>query len=125
MRDAKGVNFYSVDFLLLFVMYFMLYYLVMIGKKMSYFPWNWKSRYTTEGCKYLYEIDARINDMSRLMEGQDSYVIDSTNYGNVSRYINHRWVKHSKFYLMIEKLVITSIDEYIYTQMKTKFFELR
>lgn len=59
------------------------------------------------------------------MEGQDSYVIDATNYGNVSRYINHRWVKNSKFYLMIEKLVITSIDEYIYTQMKTKFFELR
>lgn len=30
--------------------------------------------------------------MNRLMEGQESYVIDATNYGNVSRYINHRWV---------------------------------
>ncbi|XP_047960217.1 histone-lysine N-methyltransferase SUVR5-like isoform X1 [Salvia hispanica] len=48
-----------------------------------------RSRYSTEGCGYFYEIDARINDMSRLMEGQVSYVIDATNYGNVSRYINH------------------------------------
>ncbi|KAL1538912.1 [histone H3]-lysine(4) N-trimethyltransferase [Salvia divinorum] len=48
-----------------------------------------RSRYCTVGCGYFYEIDARINDMSRLMEGQVSYVIDATNYGNVSRYINH------------------------------------
>lgn len=50
----------------------------------------WKSRYGTEGCRYFYEIDARINDMSRLIEGQVPYVIDATNHGNVSRYINHR-----------------------------------
>ncbi|TQD72798.1 hypothetical protein C1H46_041671 [Malus baccata] len=39
---------------------------------------------------YLYEIDAHVNDMSRLVEGQAHHVIDSTNYGNVSRFINHR-----------------------------------
>ncbi|KAL3833410.1 hypothetical protein ACJIZ3_008146 [Penstemon smallii] len=48
-----------------------------------------RNRYGTEGCKYFYEIDAHINDMSRLIEDQVPYVIDATNYGNVSRYINH------------------------------------
>ncbi|KAH6774682.1 hypothetical protein C2S51_013086 [Perilla frutescens var. frutescens] len=48
-----------------------------------------RNRCGTEGCRYFYEIDARINDMSRLIEGQVPYVIDATNYGNVSRYINH------------------------------------
>lgn len=47
-------------------------------------------RYGNEGCNYLYEIDAHINDMSRLIEGQVRYVIDATKYGNVSRFINHR-----------------------------------
>lgn len=47
-------------------------------------------RYGKDGCGYLYEVDAHINDMSRLVEGQVNYVIDSTNYGNVSRFINHR-----------------------------------
>lgn len=49
-----------------------------------------KSRYGEEGCKYFYEIDAHVNDMSRLVEEQVTYVIDATNSGNVSRYINHR-----------------------------------
>ncbi|XP_048334681.2 histone-lysine N-methyltransferase SUVR5 isoform X3 [Ziziphus jujuba] len=48
-----------------------------------------RKRYGTEGCSYLYEIDAHINDMSRLIEGQARYVIDATKYGNVSRFINH------------------------------------
>lgn len=48
------------------------------------------NRYGRDGCAYLLEIDAHINDMSRLVEGQSPYVIDATNYGNVSRYINHR-----------------------------------
>ncbi|KAK6154892.1 hypothetical protein DH2020_009140 [Rehmannia glutinosa] len=48
-----------------------------------------RNRYGEEGCKYFYEIDAHSNDMSRLIEGQVPYVIDATNYGNVSRYINH------------------------------------
>jgi hypothetical protein len=47
-------------------------------------------RYGKEGCSYLYEIDAHVNDMSRLIEGQVRYVIDATKYGNVSRFINHR-----------------------------------
>lgn len=47
-------------------------------------------RYGNEGCNYLYEIDAHINDMSRLIEGQVRHVIDATIYGNVSRFINHR-----------------------------------
>ncbi|CAA0840892.1 Histone-lysine N-methyltransferase SUVR5 [Striga hermonthica] len=48
-----------------------------------------RNRYGEEGCGYFYEIDAHINDMSRLIEGQVPYVIDATNYGNISRYINH------------------------------------
>ncbi|XP_062154230.1 histone-lysine N-methyltransferase SUVR5 isoform X2 [Alnus glutinosa] len=48
-----------------------------------------RHRYRKEGCSYLYDIDAHMNDMSRLMEGQVPYVIDATNYGNVSRFINH------------------------------------
>lgn len=48
-----------------------------------------RKRYGEEGCNYLYEIDAHSNDMSRLIEEQDPYVIDATTYGNVSRYLNH------------------------------------
>ncbi|KAG9159334.1 hypothetical protein Leryth_017962 [Lithospermum erythrorhizon] len=51
-----------------------------------------RTRYLKYGeahCHYFYEIDAQVNDISRLIEGQGSYVIDATNYGNVSRYINH------------------------------------
>ncbi|XP_073061869.1 histone-lysine N-methyltransferase SUVR5-like isoform X1 [Primulina eburnea] len=48
-----------------------------------------RNSYGKEGCRYFYEIDARINDMSRLIEGQAPYVVDATNYGNVSRFINH------------------------------------
>ncbi|KAM3363600.1 histone-lysine N-methyltransferase SUVR5 isoform X2 [Capsicum galapagoense] len=48
-----------------------------------------RNRYGAEGCRYFLEIDAHIDDMSRLIEGQSPYVIDATNYGNVSRYINH------------------------------------
>ncbi|XP_029127593.1 histone-lysine N-methyltransferase SUVR5 isoform X3 [Cajanus cajan] len=46
-------------------------------------------RYGTEHCSYFYNIDARVNDMSRLIEGQAQYVIDATKFGNVSRFINH------------------------------------
>ncbi|CAK9185457.1 unnamed protein product [Ilex paraguariensis] len=49
-----------------------------------------RNRYGREAGWYFYEIDGHINDMSRLIEGQVPYVIDATNYGNVSRYINHR-----------------------------------
>lgn len=38
----------------------------------------------------MFEIDARLNDMVRLIEGEALYIIDATKYGNVSRYINHR-----------------------------------
>ncbi|KAI3669886.1 hypothetical protein L6452_41348 [Arctium lappa] len=48
-----------------------------------------RHRYGTEDCRFIYEIDARVNDMIRLIEGEASYAIDATKYGNVSRYINH------------------------------------
>lgn len=38
----------------------------------------------------MFKVDAHINDMGRMIEGQIPYVIDSTKYGNVSRFINHR-----------------------------------
>lgn len=47
-----------------------------------------QSRYN-QGCSYMCNIDAHINDMSRFIEGQDRYAIDATAYGNVSRFINH------------------------------------
>ncbi|KAL2348457.1 hypothetical protein Fmac_002457 [Flemingia macrophylla] len=50
---------------------------------------NRQKRYGTEHCSYFYNIDARVNDMSRLIEGQAQYVIDATKFGNVSRFINH------------------------------------
>ena len=48
------------------------------------------TRYGAEHCSYLYDIDARVNDMGRLIEEQAQYVIDATKFGNVSRFINHR-----------------------------------
>ncbi|XP_023744277.1 histone-lysine N-methyltransferase SUVR5 [Lactuca sativa] len=48
-----------------------------------------RHRYDREGCGFIYEIDARINDMIRLIEGEAPYAIDATKFGNVSRYINH------------------------------------
>ena len=93
MRDAAGVKFCPIDLfgIVCHVLTFLFSYLWL--KWFIYVPLSLslENRYSTEGCGYFYEIDARINDMSRLMEGQVSYVIDATNYGNVSRYINHRW----------------------------------
>ncbi|KHN36168.1 Histone-lysine N-methyltransferase SUVR5 [Glycine soja] len=48
-----------------------------------------RKRYGAEHCSYLYDIDARVNDMGRLIEEQAQYVIDATKFGNVSRFINH------------------------------------
>ncbi|KAE9614368.1 putative histone-lysine N-methyltransferase transcription factor C2H2 family [Lupinus albus] len=50
---------------------------------------NRRKRYGKENCSYLYDINGHVNDMSRLIEGQAKYVIDSTIYGNVSRFINN------------------------------------
>lgn len=46
-------------------------------------------RGSKENCSYFLDIDARANHMSRLVEGHPRYVIDSTTYGNVSRFINN------------------------------------
>nr|XP_043614792.1 histone-lysine N-methyltransferase SUVR5 [Erigeron canadensis]XP_043614793.1 histone-lysine N-methyltransferase SUVR5 [Erigeron canadensis] len=48
-----------------------------------------RHRHGIQGCSFIYEIDARVNDMVRLIEGEATYAIDATKYGNVSRYINH------------------------------------
>ncbi|KAI4314897.1 hypothetical protein L6164_027760 [Bauhinia variegata] len=50
---------------------------------------NRRKRYNREGCNYFLDIGAHINDMGRLIERQDRYVIDTSRYGNVSRFINH------------------------------------
>lgn len=47
-------------------------------------------RYGGESWGYFYDIDAHSSDMSRSIGGQVPYIIDAMNYGNVSRYINHR-----------------------------------
>ncbi|KAI7744881.1 hypothetical protein M8C21_027216, partial [Ambrosia artemisiifolia] len=49
-----------------------------------------RARLGREACSFIYEIDARVNDMIRLMDGEATYAIDATKYGNVSRYLNHR-----------------------------------
>ncbi|CAH2061333.1 unnamed protein product [Thlaspi arvense] len=49
-----------------------------------------RSQYGKEGCSYIHDIDANINDIGRLIEGDTDYVIDATTHGNVSRFINHR-----------------------------------
>ncbi|KAL8231386.1 hypothetical protein R6Q57_001164 [Mikania cordata] len=48
-----------------------------------------RHRLGREDCSFIYEIDASVNDMIRLIEGEATYAIDATKYGNVSRYINH------------------------------------
>lgn len=65
-----------------------------------------RKRYGEEGCSYLYEIDAYCNDMSRLIEEQDPYVIDATTYGNVSRYINHSCLPN----LTNHQVIVESMD---------------
>ncbi|XP_027151736.1 histone-lysine N-methyltransferase SUVR5 isoform X1 [Coffea eugenioides] len=65
-----------------------------------------RNRYGNDSCRFLYEIDAQINDISRLTEGQVSFVIDTTNYGNVSRYINHSCSPN----LVNHQVIVESMD---------------
>ncbi|KAK7359933.1 hypothetical protein VNO77_01902 [Canavalia gladiata] len=46
-------------------------------------------RYSKEHCSYFYNVNAHVNDVGRLIEGQAQYVIDATRFGNVSRFINN------------------------------------
>uniref|UniRef100_A0A1J3HK95 Histone-lysine N-methyltransferase SUVR5 n=1 Tax=Noccaea caerulescens TaxID=107243 RepID=A0A1J3HK95_NOCCA len=48
-----------------------------------------RNQYGKEGCSYIHDIDANINDIGRLIEGEPDYVLDATTHGNVSRFINH------------------------------------
>ncbi|XP_054823931.1 LOW QUALITY PROTEIN: histone-lysine N-methyltransferase SUVR5 [Prosopis cineraria] len=67
---------------------------------------NRRKRHGIEGCRYFLDIDARINDMSRLIEGQGRYVIDASRYGNVSRFINHSCSPN----LMNHQVLVESMD---------------
>lgn len=46
-------------------------------------------RYGKTGCNYFYDVGAHMRLMNDLMDGQENYVIDTTKYGNVSRFLNH------------------------------------
>lgn len=48
-----------------------------------------RTQYGEDGCSYIHDVDANINDIGRLIEGEPDYVIDATTHGNVSRFINH------------------------------------
>ncbi|XP_027345403.1 histone-lysine N-methyltransferase SUVR5-like [Abrus precatorius] len=50
---------------------------------------NRLKRYGTEHCSYFYDVNAHVNDMGRLIEGQARYFIDATRFGNISRFINN------------------------------------
>ncbi|GAV68269.1 SET domain-containing protein/Pre-SET domain-containing protein [Cephalotus follicularis] len=65
-----------------------------------------RSRYGRGGCSFMYNIDAHINDMSRLIEGQGRYIIDATKYGNVSRFINHSCLPN----LVNHQVLVDSMD---------------
>ncbi|KAL2552094.1 Histone-lysine N-methyltransferase SUVR5 [Forsythia ovata] len=68
-----------------------------------------RNRYDKESCRYFYEIDAHINDVSRLIEGQVPYVIDATNYGNISRFINHSCLPN----LVNHQVLVESMDSHL------------
>lgn len=65
-----------------------------------------RKRYGKEGCSYLFEIDSHVNDMSRLIEGQARYAIDATEFGNVSRFINHSCLPN----LVSHQVLVESMD---------------
>ncbi|KAK9285293.1 hypothetical protein L1049_024484 [Liquidambar formosana] len=65
-----------------------------------------RNRYGREGLSYFYKIDAHINDMGRLIEGQVPYVIDATKYGNISRFINHSCLPN----LVNHQVLVESMD---------------
>ncbi|CAI0554022.1 unnamed protein product [Linum tenue] len=67
---------------------------------------NRRIRYGKEGCSHIYTIDAQTNDMSRMIEGEVPFVIDSTKYGNVSRFINHSCAPN----LVNHQVLIDSMD---------------
>ncbi|KAL5752788.1 hypothetical protein ACOSQ2_023295 [Xanthoceras sorbifolium] len=67
---------------------------------------NRRSRYGRDGCGYMFNVDAHINDMGRLIEGQLRYVIDATKYGNVSRFINHSCLPN----LVNHQVLVDSMD---------------
>ncbi|CAN8287794.1 unnamed protein product [Cochlearia groenlandica] len=48
-----------------------------------------RNKYGDEDCSYIHNIDANINDIGRMIEGEPDYAIDATTHGNVSRFINH------------------------------------
>ncbi|CAN7017778.1 unnamed protein product [Brassica oleracea var. botrytis] len=48
-----------------------------------------RTQYGEDGCSYIHDVDANINDIGRLIEGETDFVIDATTHGNVSRFINH------------------------------------
>ncbi|KAK2987494.1 hypothetical protein RJ640_012153 [Escallonia rubra] len=65
-----------------------------------------RNRYGREDCSYFHDIDAHSNDMSRLIDNPVPYVIDASQYGNVSRYINHSCSPN----LMNHQVLVESMD---------------
>jgi len=65
-------------------------------------------RYDQDGCSYLYDIDAHL-DVTGSRAGAKPFVIDATKYGNVARFINHRWWILDQFFSHSYLLRSTSI----------------